>query len=71
MGYFGGRSRMAKRRNGESGPATGSAAHTTDAHERGKDFLNASEHSLRQGQRRRAPKDEPAAGALPLWLSWR
>ena len=34
---------MAKRRNGESGPATRSAAHTTDAHERGKDFLNASE----------------------------
>jgi site-specific recombinase XerD len=34
---------MAKRRNGESGPATRSAAHTTDAHERDKDFLNASE----------------------------
>jgi site-specific recombinase XerD len=34
---------MAKRRNGESGPAQWSAAHTTDAHERGKDFLNAGE----------------------------
>jgi type 1 fimbriae regulatory protein FimB len=34
---------MAKRRNGESGHATRSAPHTTDAHERGKDFLNASE----------------------------
>ena len=34
---------MAKRRNGESGPGTRSAAHTTDAHERDKDFLNASE----------------------------
>ena len=34
---------MAKRRNGESGPAKRSAAHTTDAHERDKDFLNASE----------------------------
>ena len=34
---------MAKRRNGESGAATRSAAHTTDAHERDKDFLNASE----------------------------
>ena len=34
---------MAKRRNGESGLATRSAAQTTDAHERGKDFLNASE----------------------------
>jgi type 1 fimbriae regulatory protein FimB len=42
-GYLEGRSRMAKRRNGESGPAERSAAHTTDAHERGKDFLNASE----------------------------
>src|SRR6476659_11397654 len=34
---------MAKRRNGESGPTTRSAAHTTDAHERGKDFLNTGE----------------------------
>jgi type 1 fimbriae regulatory protein FimB len=34
---------MAKRRIGESGPAKRSAAHTTDAHERDKDFLNASE----------------------------
>jgi len=33
---------MAKRRNGESRLAARSAA-TTDAHERGKDFLNASE----------------------------
>jgi hypothetical protein len=32
---------MAKRRNGESGPATRPAARTTD--ERDKDFLNASE----------------------------
>jgi hypothetical protein len=34
---------MAKRRNGESGRVMRSAAHTTDAHERDKDFLNASE----------------------------
>ena len=34
---------MAKRRNGESGPAKRSVAGTTDAHERDKDFLNASE----------------------------
>ena len=42
-GYLEGRSSMAKRRNGESGPAKRSAAHITDAHERDKDFLNASE----------------------------
>ena len=34
---------MAKRRNGKSGASKGSGAATTDGHERGKDFLNASE----------------------------
>jgi type 1 fimbriae regulatory protein FimB len=34
---------MTKRRNGKSGPAKRAASHTTDAHERGKDFLNESE----------------------------
>ena len=37
---------MAKRRNGESGPERGGgqrSGDTTDAHERDKDFLNASE----------------------------
>src|SRR4249919_2375750 len=42
-GHLEGRSSMAKRRNGESGPGTRSPAQTTDAHERDKDFLNASE----------------------------
>ena len=41
-GYLEGRSSMAKRRNGESGLYE-SPAQTTDAHERDKDFLNASE----------------------------
>jgi type 1 fimbriae regulatory protein FimB len=34
---------MANRRNRKSGAATSPTAHTTDAHERGKDFLNATE----------------------------
>jgi type 1 fimbriae regulatory protein FimB len=42
-GYFEGEKCMAKRRNGESAAARRTAAHTTDAHERDKDFLNASE----------------------------
>ena len=33
----------AKRRNGKSGGGNPSAANATDAHERGKDFLNESE----------------------------
>ena len=42
-GHFEGEKSMAKRRNGESAAAKRTAAHTTDAHERDKDFLNASE----------------------------
>lgn len=42
-GYFRGRKSLAKRRNGESGLGRSTATHTTDAHERGKDFLNAAE----------------------------
>ena len=42
-GYFEGEKSMAKRRNGESTVARRTAVHTTDAHERDKDFLNASE----------------------------
>src|SRR6476660_7051598 len=42
-GCLEGRFSMAKRRIGESGPAKRSAAHTTDAHERDKDFLNTGE----------------------------
>ena len=42
-GYFRDRKSLAKRRNGESGLGERVAAHTTDAHERGKDFLNAAE----------------------------
>ena len=42
-GFFEGEKSMAKRRNGESRAAQRTAAHTTDAHERDKDFLNASE----------------------------
>jgi hypothetical protein len=42
-GHFEGEKSMAKRRNGESGSAKRAGAHTTDAHERDKDFLNASE----------------------------
>ena len=42
-GDFEGETSIAKRRNGESGSAKRAAAHTTDAHERDKDFLNASE----------------------------
>ena len=38
-----GETSMAKRRNGESTVARRTAVHTTDAHERDKDFLNASE----------------------------
>jgi type 1 fimbriae regulatory protein FimB len=34
---------VAKRRNGKSGAGKGAPAATTDGHERGKDFLNASE----------------------------
>jgi integrase len=42
-GHFGGEMIMTKRRNGESAAAKRTAEHTTDAHECGKDFLNASE----------------------------
>ena len=42
-GDFEGEKHMAKRRNGESAAAKRAAADTTDAHERDKDFLNASE----------------------------
>jgi type 1 fimbriae regulatory protein FimB len=42
-GDFEGEKSMAKRRNGESAAAKRTTAHTTDAHERDKDFLNASE----------------------------
>src|SRR5262245_55612039 len=42
-GDFEGEKSMASRRNGESAPARDPPAHTTDAHERDKDFLNASE----------------------------
>jgi hypothetical protein len=42
-GDFEGEKCMAKRRNGESAAAKRTAAHTTDAHEREKDFLDASE----------------------------
>src|ERR1700694_5648813 len=42
-GLFEGNKAMAKRRNGKSGASNGSSAATTDGHERGKDFLNASE----------------------------
>ena len=42
-GDFEGEKSMAKRRNGESAAAKRAAAHTTDAHERDKDFLNAGE----------------------------
>jgi type 1 fimbriae regulatory protein FimB len=38
-----GETSMANRRNGESATVKRAAAHTTDAHERDKDFLNASE----------------------------
>lgn len=44
---------MAKRRNGESAAPTRTAAHTIDAHERDKDFLNAGEiERLLEGARR-------------------
>jgi len=42
-GDFRGSGGRAKRRNVESGPERRSHSGTTDAHERGKDFLNASE----------------------------
>jgi site-specific recombinase XerD len=42
-GYFGRKKPMTKRRSGKSGSARSSTEHATDAHERGKDFLNASE----------------------------
>ena len=42
-GHCEGEKHMAKRRNGKSATAKRAAAHTTDAHERDKDFLNASE----------------------------
>jgi hypothetical protein len=42
-GDFEGEKSMAKRRNGESAASTHTTAHTTDAHERDKDFLNTSE----------------------------
>src|SRR5262245_47036863 len=41
--FSGGHKTMTKRRKGQSGATERSAADTTDAHERGKDFLNASE----------------------------
>ena len=42
-GYFGGAKSTTKRRKRKSGLGKRPAAHTTDAHERGKDFLNESE----------------------------
>ena len=42
-GDFEGEKSMSKRRNGESAGTRRAAALTTDAHERDKDFLNASE----------------------------
>jgi len=44
-GHFEGSKSMAKRRNGESRAAQRPAAHTTDAHERDKDFLTPARSS--------------------------
>jgi site-specific recombinase XerD len=52
-GFFGGRERVAKPRKVKSGAAGSGAAHTTDAHERQKNFLHESEvERLLEGAKR-------------------